>query len=52
MAYLTLFPMGEVMRANLFGYRDFSDPWLSQLREQPVETLLAIWPGLQPIMGD
>src|SRR3979490_704077 len=33
MAYITLFPIGAAMRANLFGYRDLHDPWLRQLRE-------------------
>ena len=28
MAYITLFPVGAMMRANLFGYRDLHDPWL------------------------
>jgi 2-polyprenyl-6-methoxyphenol hydroxylase-like FAD-dependent oxidoreductase len=46
MAYLTLFPIGSVMRANLFGYRDLHDPWLRQLREQPQATLFESMPGL------
>jgi 2-polyprenyl-6-methoxyphenol hydroxylase-like FAD-dependent oxidoreductase len=52
MAYLTLFPVGATMRANLFGYRDLHDPWLKQLRDAPAETLNALWPGLRRIMGD
>ena len=28
MGYMTLFPIGTAMRANLFGYRDLHDPWL------------------------
>jgi 2-polyprenyl-6-methoxyphenol hydroxylase-like FAD-dependent oxidoreductase len=52
MAYITLFPIGSVMRANLFGYRYLHDPWLKQLRETPRETLYGIWPGLQRLMGD
>jgi 2-polyprenyl-6-methoxyphenol hydroxylase-like FAD-dependent oxidoreductase len=46
-AYLTLFPIGAAMRANLFVYRDMNDPWLRQLRRTPRDTLLACLPGLQ-----
>jgi 2-polyprenyl-6-methoxyphenol hydroxylase-like FAD-dependent oxidoreductase len=51
MAYITLFPVGSAMRANLFGYRDLHDPWLEQFREAPQETLYALWPGLRQMMG-
>jgi 2-polyprenyl-6-methoxyphenol hydroxylase-like FAD-dependent oxidoreductase len=52
MAYLTVFPIGSTMRANLFVYRDMSDPWLRTLREQPVETLFAMMPGLRKLTGE
>lgn len=52
MAYLTLFPIGATLRANLFGYRDFHDPWLKQFRDAPEETLLAMWPRLRRVLGD
>jgi 2-polyprenyl-6-methoxyphenol hydroxylase-like FAD-dependent oxidoreductase len=52
MAYLTLFPIGNVMRANLLVYRRMDDPWLRQLREAPEQTLLAMMPGLRRIAGD
>ena len=52
MAYITLFPIGAAMRANLFGYRHLHDPWLKQLRDAPRETLYAMWPGLRPLMGE
>jgi 2-polyprenyl-6-methoxyphenol hydroxylase-like FAD-dependent oxidoreductase len=51
-AYITLFPIGGVMRANLFVYRDMDDPWLRQLREAPRDTLIAVMPGLRAITGD
>ena len=35
MAYVTLFPIGTAMRANLFVYRDMDDPWLRQMRDAP-----------------
>jgi 2-polyprenyl-6-methoxyphenol hydroxylase-like FAD-dependent oxidoreductase len=51
MAYLTLFPIGSVMRANLMVYRRMDDPWLRQLRQAPEQTLLAMMPGLRRIAG-
>ena len=52
MAYITLFPIGTTMRANLFGYRDLKDPWLKQFRDAPQKTLYAMWPGLRRLMGE
>lgn len=51
MAYLTLFPIGSIMRANLFVYRDMHDPWLKRMRAAPRETLLAMLPGLAKLIG-
>jgi 2-polyprenyl-6-methoxyphenol hydroxylase-like FAD-dependent oxidoreductase len=50
-AYITLFPVGQTMRANLCVYRDMDDPWLKQFRDQPRETLQALMPGLAKISG-
>ena len=52
MAYITLFPIGSAMRANMFAYRDLHDPWLKQLRDAPREAIYAMWPGLRPLMGE
>ena len=52
MAYLTLFPIGNVMRANLLVYRRMDDPWFRQLRQTPEQTLLAMMPGLRRITGN
>lgn len=49
--YITLFPIGPRMRANLFVYRSFDDPWLSELRRRPAETLNAALPRLRRITG-
>jgi 2-polyprenyl-6-methoxyphenol hydroxylase-like FAD-dependent oxidoreductase len=51
-SYLTLFPVGAAMRANLMIYRDLHDPWLRALREAPVETLFAAMPGLKKLTGN
>lgn len=51
-AYLTLFPIAGAVRANLFVYRDTHDPWLSEMRSRPVETLFRTLPGLKAFTGD
>ena len=50
--YLTLFPVGSGMRANLFAYREIDDPWLRELRHKPVETMNAALPRLRRITGE
>jgi 2-polyprenyl-6-methoxyphenol hydroxylase-like FAD-dependent oxidoreductase len=50
-AYVSLFPIGSRMRANLFTYREVDDPWLRQMRTAPVETLHAALPRLARITG-
>jgi 2-polyprenyl-6-methoxyphenol hydroxylase-like FAD-dependent oxidoreductase len=50
--YLTLFPIGSRMRANLFTYRQIDDPWLQQMRRAPAQTLKAALPRLCRITGD
>jgi len=51
-AYLSVFPMGSTIRANLFVYRSPRDPWLGQFREAPQRTAFAAMPGLEKLMGD
>jgi 2-polyprenyl-6-methoxyphenol hydroxylase-like FAD-dependent oxidoreductase len=50
--YLTLFPIGDTMRANLFAYREPDDPWLRQMRQTPEPTLSASLPGLRKLIGN
>ena len=50
--YITLFPVGTRMRANLFTYREADDPWLRQMRRTPRETLDAALPRLKRITGE
>jgi hypothetical protein len=45
--YLTLFPVGGAMRANLFTYREIDDSWLREMRQKPVETMNAVLPRLR-----
>jgi 2-polyprenyl-6-methoxyphenol hydroxylase-like FAD-dependent oxidoreductase len=51
-AYLTLFPIGSRMRANLFTYRQIDDPWLQQMRRTPAQTLTAALPRLGKVIGE
>src|ERR1043165_5117399 len=50
-AYITLFPVGAAMRANLCVYRDMDDPWLKDFRDAPRARLHALMPGLEDITG-
>ncbi|BBB97733.1 MULTISPECIES: FAD-dependent oxidoreductase [Bradyrhizobium] len=50
--YLSLFPMSGGMRANLFMFRDPTDPIMRELRRDTRRTLLRLMPGLQPYLGD
>lgn len=50
--YLTLFPLGDVVRANLFTFLSERDPRLRAFRRAPKETLLETMPGLAPILRD
>jgi 2-polyprenyl-6-methoxyphenol hydroxylase-like FAD-dependent oxidoreductase len=51
-AYITLFPVGRFMRANLFLYRDPFDPLVRELRQAPLASMFSVMPGLRPILGD
>jgi len=46
-----LFPIGAVMRANLFVYRDMHDPWLRELRHHGDEALFVLLPRLRRLIG-
>jgi 2-polyprenyl-6-methoxyphenol hydroxylase-like FAD-dependent oxidoreductase len=50
--YITLFPIGSRMRANLFAYREIDDPWLREMRRASRETLNAALPRLRKITGE
>jgi hypothetical protein len=51
MAYLTLFPIGSAMRANLMVYRDMDDPWLPAFRKTPEAAMCELMPRLERLMG-
>lgn len=50
-AYLTLFPIRDVMRANLFVYRAPGEEWVSQFRKDPDGELVRALPGLTQATG-
>jgi 2-polyprenyl-6-methoxyphenol hydroxylase-like FAD-dependent oxidoreductase len=51
MAYLSLFPIGATMRANLMVYREMNDPWLKRMRSTPREALNELMPRLGRLLG-
>ena len=50
--YLTLFPIGELIRANLFVFLDHRDPWIQQLRTDPLAALTPKLSGLRARLGN
>ncbi len=50
--YLSLFPVPSGMRANLFMFRDPTDPIMRELRREPEASVLRLLPGLWPYLGD
>lgn len=52
MAYLTLFPIGSAMRANLMVYRGMDDPWLRRMRQTPEQAMHELMPNLGALTGD
>jgi 2-polyprenyl-6-methoxyphenol hydroxylase-like FAD-dependent oxidoreductase len=50
--YLSLFPVRTGMRANLFMFRDPTDPIMRELRRGPEATVLRLLPGLRSYLGD
>jgi 2-polyprenyl-6-methoxyphenol hydroxylase-like FAD-dependent oxidoreductase len=51
LAYLSLFPIGGAMRANLFLYRGPEDPWLATMLSTPEIALPRLMPGLNAVLG-
>jgi 2-polyprenyl-6-methoxyphenol hydroxylase-like FAD-dependent oxidoreductase len=49
--YLSFFPIGETIRANLFAFLDHRDPWVKQVRGEPEAALASALPGLSRTAG-
>lgn len=52
MSYLTLFPIGSAMRANLMVYRGMDDPWLRRMRQTPEQAIDELMPNLRALSGE
>ena len=50
-AYLTLFPVGDAMRANLFVYREAGEDWTRAFRREPARGLAALLAGIEAACG-
>ncbi len=54
LAHMTVFPIGETIRGNIFAFPEASDDWPRAFRKAPDETLRALFPGfcrLYPTMS-
>ncbi len=49
--YLTMFPIGDAIRANLFTFMDHRDPWVKTMRSSPEAALAERLPGLTRLTG-
>lgn len=50
-AFLTLFPIRDVMRANLFVYRSPGEEWVKRFKHEPYEELMRALPELIRFTG-
>lgn len=51
LAYLSIFPIGNTMRANMMVYREMDDPWLPAFRKAPEAAMCEIMPRLKHLLG-
>ena len=49
-AYVTIFPMLDEVRVNVFSYREADDPWIREMREDPIGALSRTLPGTKPAL--
>ena len=52
MAYISVFPIGGVMRANMFGYRQANEPWTRAFRKDPQKMLCEMMPEIAAQCGN
>jgi len=50
-AYVTIFPMLDEVRVNVFSYRDANDPWIREMRENPIATLTGTLPATKAALA-
>jgi 2-polyprenyl-6-methoxyphenol hydroxylase-like FAD-dependent oxidoreductase len=51
-AFLTIFRIGERLRANMFVYRTVADPWVRAFRENPQKMLQDLMPEIAARCGN
>ncbi len=50
--YISIFPVNDFMRANLFVYRDPREDWVRGFRRDPQASVYAVMPGLRNFFAD
>lgn len=50
--YVSMFPIGNALRANLFCYRDVRESWTRDFIDRPGESLLQSMPGIRRFLGE
>jgi 2-polyprenyl-6-methoxyphenol hydroxylase-like FAD-dependent oxidoreductase len=48
--FVSLFRTGDVMRVNAFIYRDPGDPWIREVRADPLAAIARVAPKLAPVL--
>jgi 2-polyprenyl-6-methoxyphenol hydroxylase-like FAD-dependent oxidoreductase len=51
MSYCTFFPIGKIMRANMFVFRSAKDEWVRRMIKEPHDALCEALPGLEKVIG-
>lgn len=51
-AYISIFPLGDKMRANMFGYRQVAEPWTRAFRQEPQKMLCELMPEIAARCGN
>jgi 2-polyprenyl-6-methoxyphenol hydroxylase-like FAD-dependent oxidoreductase len=50
--YISIFPWGDRLRANLFLFKDVREPWVQEFRFCPRDKLLEVMPRLSRLLGN
>ena len=51
-AYISIFPLGNKMRANMFVYRNVAEPWTRAFRQDPQKMLCELMPEISEQCGN
>ena len=49
--YISVFPWGDRLRANLFLFRDAHDSWVQEFRSRPLDSLSKVMPRMTNFLG-